>query len=418
MVLAPLTRDRLVWIRRNNDINDNDWWPAVYCNSHIELMRDFGHRMTEALKMKAVLKSFPFQGPNIPVAVPLPVMGKDHPVTRLVDITIVTENEDNESDTLRRDFCVIPYIREFSKRNAGSENDTAYQACIQELRELIDEVIEQEETADTVEASSSLVQDLLEVQVETADTVEASSSPAVTSRTCRRLFRQPALAEEHGTLSEGQELEEQDDLPIDNANNDDSDEDDDFAIPSIRLAIPWDSFWGDMESICGWVLRTGGRPYLYVKPGCNTRPGESKLGVDYFDNKEDVQAYACQRYGWRGNDHADVDHAPSPNRVEVRCPICTVLVLTFTQKDDAVLPLTTDGIADWNQPWPKGTENPLRRARSHFEGHLRDGILPNGDDAPVGIRFKYKKRDIEEQSGTQSYFSAYHKVRSNEKKLR
>jgi hypothetical protein len=146
-------------------------------------------------------------------------------------------------------------------------------------------------------------QALFVVQVETVETAEASSSPVVTSRTCRRLFQQPSgtLAEEHGTVSDGQEPVEQDDFPIDNANDDDSEEGDDDAIPSNRLSLPWDPFWGDMESVCGWTLRTGGRPYLFVRPGRNTRPGESKLGVDYFDNEVDVQAYARQHYGWRGN---------------------------------------------------------------------------------------------------------------------
>ena len=172
-------------------------------------------------------------------------------------------------------------------------------------------------------------------------------------------------------------------------------------------------------------MRTGGRPYLYIRPGCNTRSGESKFGVDYFDNKKDVQAYARQRYGWRGNDTLAGTHTPpnettqsmvvtpSPNRLEVVCPIYGVVVTTYTQKDDASLPLTTDGIVDWYRPWPKGTENPLRLARAHYVGkHLGDGILPNGTDTPLGIRYKNKKRNIEMLSGQRYDFPAYYKVRN------
>ena len=86
---------------------------------------------------------------------------------------------------------------------------------------------------------------------------------------------------------------------------------------------------------------------------------------------------------------------------------------TYTQKDDASLPLTTDGIVDWYRPWPKGTENPLRLARAHYVGkHLGDGILPNGTDTPLGIRYKNKKRNIEMLSGQRYDFPAYYKVRN------
>jgi hypothetical protein len=68
--------------------------------------------------------------------------------------------------------------------------------------------------------------------------------------------------------------------------------------------------WSEMETVGGWTVRTGGRPYFFVKPGRTTIPGESKLGVDYFDPKADVEAFACQHYGWRGNDddNNNLDH--------------------------------------------------------------------------------------------------------------
>jgi hypothetical protein len=154
----------------------------------------------------------------------------------------------------------------------------AYRACWQELEELIERA-------------------LLVEQVESVETVEASSSPV-------RPWWTSLPVEEHGTVSEGQEPVGQDDFPIDNTNDDDDDDDDDgseeeedSAIPSNRPSSPWDPFWRDMESICGRISHTGGRPYLFVKPGRNTRPGESRLGVDYLNNAVDLQGYASQHHG-------------------------------------------------------------------------------------------------------------------------
>jgi hypothetical protein len=103
----------------------------------------------------------------------------------------------------------------------------------------------------------------------------------------------------HGSLRHGTSTSHHGSLGMDSsqqryqrsANNDDSTKTTTTLFPAFAyyLAIlPWDPFWGDMESICGWTLRTGGQPFLYV----NTRPGDSRVGVDYFDNNEDVQAYA------------------------------------------------------------------------------------------------------------------------------
>jgi hypothetical protein len=324
-----LTMDRLVWIRRNdasntnsnNDSNNNsnddsnnndgDWWPAVYCDSYSQAMRDFGHRMTETMKMKTVLKVLKTlgeqrTGPRIPVAVPL--TGKNQAVVHLETVVVVDNSEDNESDTLRRDFLGDSYLTEFSERNQGNEKATA---CLSELEELIEQAL------------TVVVENPVDTAVVATETSQRQQQEPSSSEPTSRL-PQAAPVEKQGTAlavetssqdgevpSERQEPVDQDDFPMDdNDQVQDDDDDEDDVIPSNRLAIPWDPFWGDMESICGWTLRTGGRPYLYVKPGCVTRPGESKLGVDYFDNKEDVQAYARQRYGWRGNDvddHVDDD---------------------------------------------------------------------------------------------------------------
>jgi hypothetical protein len=64
-----------------------------------------------------------------------------------------------------------------------------------------------------------------------------------------------------------------------------------------------------MQAVGGWTLRTGGRPFVFVKTGRNTIPAESKLGVDHFDTEADVEAFARQHNGLRGNDDKNsVDH--------------------------------------------------------------------------------------------------------------
>jgi hypothetical protein len=135
---APF-KDRLVWIRRNKDINNknnyNDWWPAVYSISHNQAMRDFGHSMTKLVKMQAALKMLGEQRTNNKIPVAVPLTGKDRPVTRLEAISVVDGSNDNESDTLRRDFLGESYIQDFSERNACSKNDKEEcRACLQDWK--------------------------------------------------------------------------------------------------------------------------------------------------------------------------------------------------------------------------------------------------------------------------------------------
>jgi hypothetical protein len=129
---------------------------------------------------------------------------------------------------------------------------------------------------------------------------------------------QPSTASKNNeVLSELQESLEQDVFPIgnndelhrnntnvDNGNDDNANEGDASLapIPSIRPTASWKAAWKEMESMNGWTLLTGGRPYLYVKPGRHTRLGELKLGIDYFDTEADVQTFARQHYGWIGSD--------------------------------------------------------------------------------------------------------------------
>jgi hypothetical protein len=186
---------------------------------------------------------------------------------------------------------------------------------------------------------------------------------------------------------------------------------------------------------------SGNKPAAVQKtrltPPRKARDSKRTVAADLEDSDSDaetesnMQAFARQHYG---KDTEGIRSAgktppnqktqsmvitPSPSKVEVQCPICREFLTTCTQKDDAPLPLTTDGIADWNRCWPKGTENPKREARIHFvREHLPDGILPNRIETPLGIRFKNKKRDIAKLPDETYDFPAYAKVRNGEKKLR
>jgi hypothetical protein len=103
--------------------------------------------------------------------------------------------------------------------------------------------------------------------------------------------------------------------------------------------------------------------------------------------------------------------SPSPSRVQVQCPICLEVPTTYSGNAPTPLPLTADGIADWYQCWPKGTQNPLRAARAHFEEEHKDIV------APCGIRSKNKKRDIAKLSNGKADKNAYARIRREEIKL-
>jgi hypothetical protein len=260
-------------------------------------------------------------------------------------------------------------LAEFMEKYQTNENDDAYGACRQELEELLEQAV----SADQVE------------------TVQ------------RRLFPDsaPVLDSER---QESVEKDEQDDFSI--YNNEDAKHDDASLdlIPDIppaaKLATAsWKAYWVEMESLTGWSIRTGGKPYLYVRPGRNTR-GESKLGVDYFDTLEDVQAFARQHYGWCGT-----------SKVEVICPRCRHLVTRYTRQDYYPLPLTTHGIVDLYQDWPPQTQNTLRAARTHFtEEH-------EGVELPWGIRVKNSNRGSPKLANGKPDNSKYRRMlRSSPKK--
>jgi hypothetical protein len=73
--------DRLVWLRSNS--NDGSWWPAVYCESHIEAFTDFGPRMTKPLKFQAALQILGEEQTQTSIPVVVPITGRDRPIVRL-----------------------------------------------------------------------------------------------------------------------------------------------------------------------------------------------------------------------------------------------------------------------------------------------------------------------------------------------
>jgi hypothetical protein len=208
--------DRFVWIRRNsnngntNSDSDATWWSAVYCESHTVAVCEFGDRMTVPMKRQAAKKASADENASgqestarrddktcIPCVVPL--TGQGSPVIHLEAVAVVDKS--NESKCLRHDFAGSSYLMNFAEQyernnnDTNNENDGAYQACLQELEELLEET-------------------LLRVQDEIVETVEqASSLPVVKLRTIqiieklltrRQLFQQSALAEERGDVSQSQ----------------------------------------------------------------------------------------------------------------------------------------------------------------------------------------------------------------------
>jgi hypothetical protein len=123
-----------------------------------------------------------------------------------------------------------------------------------------------------------------------------------------------------------------------------------------------------MEDPGRWTLSTGGKPFLYIKPGCKKIKRELIVGVDHFDNLADVQTYARQHYGWQGNDTEGLSNAgktspnqktqvmavtPSPSNVKLICPICYKFITTYRKQSRDPLPLTTYGNSDWDGDWPR-----------------------------------------------------------------
>lgn len=450
--------DRFVWIRRNsnnsNTNSDSDatphWWPAVYCESHTVAVCEFGDRMTVPMKMQAAKKTQQEETTKTCIPCVVPLTGQGSPVIHLEAVAVVDKS--NESKCLRRDFAGSSYLMDFAEQyernnnDTNNENDGAYQACLQELEGLLEETFlrVQDDIVETVEQASSLPV----VKLRTIQIVEKLL-------TRRRLFQQSALAEERGDVSQSQS---------------------DLFLPPIEcLTASWEAFWHKLECDGKWALRTGGKPYLFIKPGRNSIPGESKVGVDYYDNKADMQAYAREHYGWRGSDgseDADNDNkddfagrssqdnknkkhtkaiktkkatktkitttamsvesigtksvrrtniaksirmagktppnpntqvvaTPSPSKVKVKCPICKNVVTTYScqSQDRDPLPLTSDGIAAWDQEWPRPrARNLLMKARKHFEEEH------GGVDLPYSISMKYKKRgSLKHPDGTPDY---------------
>ena len=405
--------------------------------------------MARPLKLQTSLKILREQRERTSIPCSVPLTGRDSPVVCLEGVA---------DEDLRRDFSGASYLMEFSEQYEDNENDDAYRACLQELEELL---LEQHRLVDEVETNVVTVasetetsqsqqqlqenQDIggtLQMQPHPESASASSSSQAVTSGSVPVVeepashLQQPAPVQKQGTVLT---VEPQDDFPMDNNDmlHDDNtnaiaNEDDDrilALIPTILPTAPWETYWREMEAVGGWTLRTGGRPYLYVKPGRNTRRGESKLGIDYLDTEEDVQAFARLHYGWCGNsdDANDVGQdtqgivsaavvTPSPSKVPVlvKCPICSDTLTTYRGQDRIPLPLTADGIADWDQDWPtrKSIGNKVTLARGHFTANHK--LV----DLPWCIRRKNAKRGSPKHPNGMPDFGLYKSLYRHERNER
>jgi hypothetical protein len=314
--------ERLVWIRRTSSSNNSSgtssfWWPAVYCESHLQAMGDFASRMARGPKAMAGLTLIreQRQGTSMPVLVP--ITGRGRTVTFL-------KATDTTEQVLGRDFFGAHFM-EFSTLAQDEDNSNskdqqeAYQACLDELEELLEQAAEEtvEETTsspddtDTTNSNESFESSERNVVVAKAPAVEPANVAVTVNVSI------PAIT----ATSKAQP--QADDFPVD---NNDNNEEEDIAsskhndspekvtpIPSIQPRDTWDVVWAEMENMAGWWRRTGGKPYLYIKPGRNTRPGESVAGVDYFDTIEQVQDFCRQHYGWLGPPDTDVNENTDDN---------------------------------------------------------------------------------------------------------
>jgi hypothetical protein len=124
---SPILMDRLVWIRRprpNSNHNNHDnastndiavddsanyvWWPAVYCDSHMQAWNDFSSRMTPSLKVQAslqILKEQSDAGTDIPVAVA--VMG---PLSSVVSLQAAVDNDNSDNNNNQRIRICTPRL--------------------------------------------------------------------------------------------------------------------------------------------------------------------------------------------------------------------------------------------------------------------------------------------------------------------
>jgi hypothetical protein len=93
----------------------------------------------------------------------------------------------------------------------------------------------------------------------------------------------------------------------------------------------------------------------------------------------------------------------SPSKVEVVCPICRKGVTTYRGQGREPLPLMTEGIADWDEIWPRPRgRNVIDKARKHFKQHVKKGIT-----MPCSIAYKHTAQNIPKLPGQKINWSLY-----------
>jgi hypothetical protein len=188
------------WIRHdsNNTNSDADatdqWWPAVYCESHTVAVREFGDRMTVPLKRQAAVKTHQEERTKTCIPCIVRLTGKGSPILHLKAVSAVDNG--NESEWLRRDFMGSSF-GDFCEQyeRTSKESDSAYRTCVDELMELVEQAFirNRKETVETVEASIS--------PVEASLTLGCRLEKLLTRR---QLFQQSELPEEQGDILQAQ----------------------------------------------------------------------------------------------------------------------------------------------------------------------------------------------------------------------
>jgi hypothetical protein len=133
----------------------------------------------------------------------------------------------------------------------NKEKDEGYRTCLQEVEEVLDQALAQPQ------------------------------SPVHTER-------QPGQGSmEKGVLSQHPESMEQFDFPM-NGNDQVHDDDDNSSL--VRSTYGYlRALLEQMEAVAGWTCRTGGKPFIYIKPGPRGHYGWRGDGNDHVNqDREDI----------------------------------------------------------------------------------------------------------------------------------
>ena len=334
--------DRLLWIRRPATGTGTGtavaavphWWPAVYCSSHNQVMREFPVRLEHCSKMQTALMILQEQRTHVnqPILVRLTGAG----TVRLVPVPAT--GVDVNTDTVQWEFMAHLWEYRVTEDNwqqlfGGDESlHEEYLCCLSELETLLTQEVERNAAADvaivahvadttaatTTSTSTSTLNDSTNIENKRSNVGVSKETPPTQSAVQHDTPRMdyPAQAEQDDYPS-NDDQETDDDQEVDN--NEDKEEghvDDLPSIPEINARDPWDTVWAEMQQ-AGWHFMTGGKPYKYIKPGRNSRPAESQEGQDYFTTLADLQQFAQDNYGWVGPHHGQRNGAPKvPNQNE------------------------------------------------------------------------------------------------------